>query len=100
MEWTHPTLNLMMMKSSDHVRLDPRESQTRSTDYLKKPSMNQHAQQISATTSQRAQQSTQQISAPSRLNLPQSGSENDDETWLTELTGREAVSNAAAEAYT
>ena len=77
----------------------PRESQTRSTDYLKKPSMNQHAQQISATTSQRAQRSTQQISAPSRLDLPQSGSEDNDEAWLTELTGCKISSKAIDEAY-
>ena len=46
--------------------------------------MNQHAQQISATTSQRAQQTTQQISATSGLDLPQSGSEDEDEAWPTE----------------
>ena len=46
--------------------------------------MNQHAQQISATTSQRAQQTTQQISATSKLDLPQSGSEDEDEAWPTE----------------
>ena len=49
----------------------PRESQTRSSDYLKKSSMNQHAQQISAT---------------SELDLPQSGSEDEDEAWPTEGT--------------
>ena len=47
--------------------------------------MKQHAQQISATTSQHAQRSTQQISATTELDLPQSESKNDDETWLTEL---------------
>ena len=46
----------------------------------------QDTQQISATTTQRAQQPTQQISATTELDLPQSGSENDDETWLTEPT--------------
>ena len=78
------------------------ESQTRSPDYLKKPSMNQHAQQISATLPQRAQRTTQQISATSELDLPQSGSEDEDEMWLTELNGSEAGSTtkAAAEAYT
>ena len=64
--------------------------------------MNQQAQQISATTSQRAQQTTQQISATSEPDLPhnQPGSEDEDETWLMEPTGSEAVSpiNAAAEA--
>ena len=53
--------------------------------------MNQHAQQISATTSQRAQRSTQQISATTELDLPQTGSEDDDETWLIELIGSEAT---------
>ena len=77
----------------------PQESQTRSTDYLKKPSMNQHAQKISATTSQRAQQSTQKISVTSELDLPPSGSEDDDETWLTELIGSEAVSQIAVEEF-
>ena len=50
----------------------PRECQTRSTALLKKPSM---------------KQSTQQISATAGLDLPQSGSEDDDETWLIGPTG-------------
>ena len=50
----------------------PRECQTRSPDSLKKSSMNEHAQQTSAT---------------SKLDLPQSGSEDDDETWLIGSTG-------------
>ena len=44
--------------------LDPRKSQTRSTDYPKKTLTNQHAQKISE---------------PSELDLPQSGSEDEDE---------------------
>ena len=65
----------------------PRECQTRSNAILKKPSMNEHAQQISATTSQHVQRSTQQLSANPEMDLPQSGSEDEDETWLTEPTG-------------
>ena len=57
--------------------------------------MNKHAQQISTTTSQRAQRSTQQISATTELEMPQTGSEDDDESWLTELKGGEAPSRAA-----
>ena len=93
--------NLNLLESKEKVAMcqTPRESRTRSADYLKKPSMKQHAQQISATTSQHAEQSTQQISATTELELPQSGSEDDDETWLTELKGCEAPSRAA-EAYT
>ena len=77
-------LNLLESKQKVTPCQAPRESQTRSPDYLKKSSMNQR--------------STQQTSAPSRLDLPQSGSEDDDETWLTELKGCEA-SSPAAEAY-
>ena len=63
--------------------------------------MNEHTQQISATTSQRAQQLTQQISATSDLDLPQFGSEDDDETWLIELIGGEVKGpyEAAKQAY-
>ena len=46
----------------------PRECQTRSSNYLKKSSMDKPTQQIPAIT---------------ELDLPQSGSEDDDETWLT-----------------
>ena len=46
--------------------------------------MNQHTQQIFATTSQRAQQITQQISATSELDLPQSRFQDEDEAWPTE----------------
>ena len=62
--------------------------------------MKEHAQQTSATTAQHVQQSTQQITAPSELDLPQSGSEDDDETWLTEPTGRKTTTTikVAAEA--
>ena len=77
----------MKIKRDPRNVSDPRESHTRSSDYLKKPSMNQHDQQISATTPQRAQLTTQQISVTTELDFPQSGSENDDEAWLTELTG-------------
>ena len=49
--------------------------------------MNEHAQQISATTSQHVQRSTQQIPATAELDLPQFGSEDEDETRLTEPTG-------------
>ena len=64
----------------------PRECQTRSTELLKKPSM---------------KQSTQQTSAISELNLPQFGSEDADEAWLTELIGSEATGprEAAKQAY-
>ena len=92
-------LNLLESKQKVTPCQTPRECQTRSPDYLKKPSMNQHAQQISATTSQHAEQSTQQISATPELELPQSGSEDDDEAWLTDFKGCEAPSRAA-EAYT
>ena len=63
--------------------------------------MKQHAQQISATTSQRAQRSTQQISATTELDLPQTGSEDDGETLLIELIGSEATGphEAAKQAY-
>ena len=63
--------------------------------------MNQHTQQISPTTLQRAQRYTKQISAITELDLPQSGSEDDDETWFTELIGSEATGahEAAKEAY-
>ena len=60
--------------------------------------MEQHAQQTSATTSQHAHQSTQQISATAELDLPQSGSEDDDEAWLTELIGSK-TSSVISEAY-
>ena len=53
-----------------------RECQTRFTEILKKSSMNQHAQIISAMSTQRAKQ----ISPTVELDLPQSGSEDDDET--------------------
>ena len=79
-------LNFLESGSKVSTCQAPRESQTRSSDYLKKSSINQHAQQISATTSQRAQQTTQQISATSELDLPQSGSEDKDEAWPTEGT--------------
>ena len=79
-------LNFLESGSKVSTCQAPRESQTRSSDYLKKSSMNQHAQQISATTSQRAQRTTQQISATSELDLPQSGSEDEDEAWPTEGT--------------
>ena len=49
---------------------DPRESQTRSPDYLKKPSMDQYAQQISAQ-----QNSAQQISAISKLRAQHSSTQ-------------------------
>ena len=71
--------NLLESRSKVSTCQARRESQTRSSDYLKKSSMNPHAQQISATTSQRAQQTTQQISATSGLDLPQSRSEDEDE---------------------
>ena len=63
----------------------PRECQTRSTALLKKSSMKQTAQQISAT---------------SELDLPQPGSEDDDETWLTGPTGCKTTTSikVAAEA--
>ena len=63
--------------------------------------MNQHTQQISPTTLQRAQRYTKQISAITELDLPQSGSEDDDETWFNELIGSEATGahEAAKEAY-
>ena len=79
----------------------PRECQTRSTATLKKPSMNKHTQQISATTSLCAQRSTQQLSATTEPDLPQFGSEDDDETWLTELIGSETTGprEAANQAY-
>ena len=58
-------------------------------------------------TLQHVQQSTQQTSAISELDLPQSGSEDDDETWLTEPNGCKTTStikvaaevHSAAEAY-
>ena len=53
--------------------------------------MKQHTQQISATISQCAQRSTPQISATTEPDLPQFGSEDDDETWLTELIGSKAT---------
>ena len=79
----------------------PRECQTRSTATLKKPSMKQHTQQIFATTSQCAQRFTQQISATTEPDLLQFGSENDDETWLTEFIGSRTTGpyEAAAQAY-
>ena len=77
-------LNFLESGSNVSACQAPRESQTRSSGYLKKSSMNQHAQQISATTSQRAHQTTQQISATSELDLPQSRSEDEDEAWPTE----------------
>ena len=42
-------LNLLESKENVAMYQTPRESQTRSHDYLKKPPMNQHTQQISAT---------------------------------------------------
>ena len=70
----------------------PRECQTRSSRLLKKTSM---------------KQPTQQISAKPELDLPQPGSGDDDETWLTEPTGCKttnptkvvAEATDAAEAY-
>ena len=52
---------------------DTRECETRSYATLMKSSM--------------IQQTTQQIPARPELDLPQSGSKDDDETWLTEPTG-------------
>ena len=54
--------------------------------------MNQHAQQMSQTTTARARSTTQQISSPTELDLPQSGYEDEDEAWLTELIGSEVAS--------
>ena len=51
-------LNLLESKEKVAMCQTPRESQTRSPDYLKKPSMNQRStQQISAPTPQHAQYS-------------------------------------------
>ena len=65
----------------------PRECQARSTDYLKKTSM--------------IQQSTPNASAKqcAELDLPQSGSEDEDETWLAEFAGsQDNAETKAAEA--
>ena len=56
-------LNLLKPEAKVAICQTPRESQTRSPDYLKKLSMNQHAQQNSATSQLRGQYSTQQNSA-------------------------------------
>ena len=65
-------LNLLESKEKVTPCQTPRECQTRSPDYLKKPSMTQHHASAKQTSSS---------------DLPQSGSEDDDETRLAEFAG-------------
>ena len=70
--------NLLEYKDLKAPCQTPRECQTRSYASGKKPSKHQQAQHLSATTTT--------TKTNSELDLPQSGSEDDDEAWLTEST--------------
>ena len=82
-----PTSTLIDLKpDSTSPCQTPREYQTRSYAPLKKSSM--------------IQQTDQHLSATAELDFPQSGSKDDDETWLTEPTGCKTINpiKVAAEA--